>query len=68
MTALLLISAALIALVGYAFGTKAGRSRYERLERGARKAWNGPEAKKGRARLQKLAKGNAKKIDKAVHH
>ncbi|POH62573.1 MULTISPECIES: hypothetical protein [Cryobacterium] len=68
MTAVLVIIAALIALVGYAFGTKAGRSRYEKVERGARKVWNGPEAKKGRAHLQKLAKHNAKKIDKALHH
>lgn len=68
MTALLVIIAALIALVGYAFGTKAGRRRYERIERGARRAWSAPEVKKGRARVQKLAKHNAKKIEKALHH
>jgi SLT domain-containing protein len=68
MTVTLVIIAALIALVGYAFGTKAGRRRYQRLERGARKAWSAPEVKKGRARVQKLAKQNAKKIDKALRH
>ena len=67
MTALLVIIAALIALVAYAFGTKAGRGRYEQVQRSARQAWNDPELRKGRARLQKLAKQNAKKINKALH-
>ncbi|WEO76405.1 hypothetical protein BJQ94_13655 [Cryobacterium sp. SO2] len=57
-----------IALLCYLLGTRAGRKRSEQIRESARKVWHSPESKKARGTLQKLAKRNAKKIDKAVHH
>ncbi|MGY4857683.1 hypothetical protein [Cryobacterium sp. AP23] len=68
MTAILALFASALALVIFALGTKAGRSRYEPAHQSARPAWHAPEVKKDRTRLQKLAKRNAKNISKAVHH
>ena len=57
-----------IALLFYLLGTRAGRHRSEQLRDKALGVWHSPESKKARSALQKLAKRNAKKIDKAVHH
>ncbi|PXA68257.1 hypothetical protein [Cryobacterium arcticum] len=63
--------AAGIAFVGYLLGTRAGQDQSRKIRasahKAARNAWT-PEPKKDRTRIQKLAKRNAKKIDKAVHH
>ena len=50
----------------YLLGANADRMRTSRIIRSARAAWDHPEAKKDRSRLQKLAKRNAKKITKAI--
>jgi len=57
-----------IALLFYLLGTRAGRKRSRQLRDSALQVWHSPESKKARGKLQKLAKRNAKKIDKAVHH
>ena len=56
-----------IAVVFYLLGNRAGRGKYTRLRRKTLRAWNHPEVRKGRARLQKLARRNYKKINKAMH-
>ena len=62
----------LLLLVGlavglYLLGANADRMRTNQIIRSARAAWDHPEAKKDRAKLQKLAKRNAKKITKAIY-
>ncbi|WEO76377.1 hypothetical protein BJQ94_13515 [Cryobacterium sp. SO2] len=68
MTALRFLLVAAVAFVFYLIGAKAGRGRYREIRRNAKKAWNDPTVKKVRARSQKLAKRNAKRLTKAVHH
>ena len=51
----------------YLLGANADRMRTSQIIRSARAAWDHPEAKKDRAKLQKLAKRNAKKITKAIY-
>jgi hypothetical protein len=68
MTALRFIIGAAIAFTFYLIGAKAGRGRYNEIRRTAKKTWNDPTVKKVRGRTRKLAKSNAKKLRKAVHH
>lgn len=68
MIVILTVIALIVGLVFYALGGPGGRSRYERMEHSHGPAWTDPGAKKAHARMQKLAKRNAKSIDKAVHH
>ena len=56
-----------VALLFYLLGTRSGRRRSAQLRDSALEVWHTPESKKARGKLQKMAKRNAKKIDKAVH-
>lgn len=68
MTVPRLLALAAIAIVFYLIGTGHNRHRLERMRIRAQQAWHDPELKKSRKKLLNLAKKNAKKIDKAVHH
>jgi len=68
MTVPRLLLVAGIALLFYLLSTRSGRKRSRQLRDTTLEVWHSPESKKARGKLQKLAKGNAKKIDKAVHH
>jgi hypothetical protein len=63
-----LLALAAIAAVFYLIGTRHDQHRLERVRIRAQQAWHDPKLKKARSKLLKLAKKNAKKIDKAVHH
>jgi hypothetical protein len=67
MTVPRLLLAIAVAVGLYSLGSHAEQIRTGQVVRSARAAWNHPEAKKDRARLQKLAKRNAKKITKAIY-
>jgi uncharacterized protein HemX len=67
MTVPRLLLALAVAIGLYYLGANADRIQSGQLARAARAAWEHPEAKKDRSRLQKLAKRNAKKITKAVY-
>jgi hypothetical protein len=56
-----------VAVTLYFLGANREQIRTGQIVRGARAAWNHPEAKKDRKRLQKISKGNAKKITKGVY-
>ncbi|MGY4857689.1 hypothetical protein [Cryobacterium sp. AP23] len=68
MTFLRLLLAAAFAFAFYLLGSKAGTGRYKQVRKSARKAWNDPTVKKARSGTKKLARRNAKKLTKAVHH
>lgn len=51
----------------YLLGANADRMRTSQIIRSARAAWEHPEVKKDRKKLQKLAKKNAKKITDAIY-
>jgi hypothetical protein len=57
-----------VAIALYYLGASSERIRTSQVVRGARAARKHPEAKKDRARLQKLAKRNAKKITKGIYN
>jgi hypothetical protein len=56
-----------VAVAFYLLGASREQLRTGQIVRSARAAWRHPEAKKDRKRLQKIAKGNAKKITKAIY-
>jgi hypothetical protein len=56
-----------VAVAFYFLGANREQLRTGQIVRGARAAWNHPEAKKDRKRLQKIAKSNAKKVTKAIY-
>jgi len=68
MTVPRLLALAAIAALFYLLGTRHDQHRLERVRMRARQAWHDPKLKKSYRKLLKLAKKNAKKIDKAVHH
>lgn len=41
--------------IGYVFGTRAGRQRYEQIKAGAQKVWNSPLVRKGRVQVNTYA-------------
>lgn len=41
--------------IGYVFGTRAGRQRYEQIKSGAQKVWNSPLVRKGRDQVNTYA-------------
>jgi len=68
MTVPRLLAFAAIAAVFYLIGTGHDKHRLERVRIRAQQAWHDPKLRKAHRGLLKLAKKNAKKIDKAVHH
>jgi len=68
MTVPRLLALAAIAAVFYLIGTGHDRYRLERVRIRAQQAVHDPKLKKKYRTLLKLAKKNAKKIDKAAHH
>ena len=68
MSTVRLLLAAAFAFAFYLLGSRAGTGRYKQVRKNARKAWNDPTVKKARSGTKKLARRNAKKLTKAVHH
>ncbi|MCU1445278.1 hypothetical protein [Cryobacterium sp.] len=62
-----LLLAIAIAVGLYILGANTDRLRTGQIIRSARAAWEHPEAKKDRKRLQKISKKNAKKITKGIY-
>ncbi|MHC2185940.1 hypothetical protein [Rathayibacter agropyri] len=57
-----LVLLAVVALVAYVFGARAGRGRYEELRHLALGVWNDPATKKTRKKLKKTSKREAKQL------
>lgn len=67
MTVPRLLALAAIAVVFYLLGTRHEKHRLERVRIRAQQAWHDPKLKKSYRKLLKLARKNAKRIDKAAH-
>lgn len=57
-----LVLLAVVALVAYVFGARAGRGRYEELRHLALGVWNDPATKKTRKKLKKTSKREAEQL------
>lgn len=55
------ITLAAAAAIGYVFGTRAGRERYEQISEKASSLWNNPKVQEQAGKAQELAKERAPK-------
>lgn len=54
------------AAVGYVFGTRAGRARYEQIKRGAQNVWNTAPVQRGAQAVRDLAQAQVGRVKDAA--
>lgn len=60
------ITLAAAAAIGYVFGTRAGRERYEQISEKATSLWNNPKVQEQAGKAQELAKERAPKASEKI--